>query len=118
MPVDYLPIPSAQDESSWRTYINGRKGKGRASREGDTSVQSVPAVATASSAVVSTSHEDLLTNKTDNAPNDEAAAAIGTEGTAANTPARVVRTEPRPPIPILMRTLDHVSNAKWCDPDW
>lgn len=115
VPSHYLPIPAAQDESSWRTYINGRKGKGRATKEAEESAQ---AADTADSSMnghgtVSVEAAEPLG---DGIPGEDSSSPLvdGTSETTAiqaepTATAKSVRTDPRPPIPTLMRALDHVS---------
>ncbi|KAK9895671.1 hypothetical protein P389DRAFT_195803 [Cystobasidium minutum MCA 4210] len=113
VPSHYLPIPAAQDESSWRTYINGRKGKGRATKEAEESAQ---AADTADSSMnghgtVSVEAAEPLG---DGIPGEDSSSPLvdGTSETTAiqaepTATAKSVRTDPRPPIPTLMRALDH-----------
>lgn len=112
VPSHYLPIPSAQDESSWRTYIKGRKGKGRSPKEAESTTDQ------ASQSILVTIppiEESLDASNGDSTDiNLEMPPAISATAESSNSTEakalKIVWTDPRPPIPTLMRSLDHVSS--------
>lgn len=122
VPPHYLPIPAAQDESSWRTYIKGRKGKGRAVKETDEATQSASTDSAMETDDPTSHNADEAQNGNEKKEEDVTTSANGAEASVApQEPAPVkkpVWTEARPPIPTLMRALDHVSARLHVDTCW
>lgn len=118
IPKHYTPIPAAQDESSWRTYINGRKGKGRAAKQdqADMIVEVEPSDAINTGVAIVDHAHSTAVNGTQHGARDaindllETSAAVA-DASKPPAPASIVWTDPRPPIPTLMRSLDHVSRT-------
>lgn len=118
IPPHYLPIPSAQDESSWRTYINGRKGKGKAREVTQSTHTHKENEDNAMGGQKEVKEDEMLVNENAPLSAHEAVALVipaVSEQTALDSPASAeepsqsASSSSRPPIPILMRNLDHVS---------
>jgi hypothetical protein len=108
VPPHYLPIPAAQDESSWRTYINGRKGKGRVTQDEELTADAAPLEGVAAPSDVAAAPHIATDIKGEQVPDGTALEASSTAEGSSTATSKVARTEPRPPIPILMRALEHV----------
>lgn len=126
IPKAYLPLPPAADESSWNSYINGRKrskgssadkqarvtplsvkGKERASDDAADSRAGQGPAASADGVPSEGADMDISDDEGHDAGQAKVPGATLVEESDALDP--VWLRKPRPPIPALLRSLDQVS---------
>lgn len=100
-------MPAAADESSWRTYINGRKKNATNIASDSQAATDKGAEPPSAQRVTGASQDsDAAMDITEDGISTEALASSGVAAKAAEPTASM--RDPKPPIPVLMQSLEHV----------